>query len=112
MYDLDNRYNACADIRIQMLGSDGDAFAVSNETSGFHAHVYREDGRWKTRIFEKAGKRYWYTTPRASVEEAIGHAVLTALGRTANRPRTRNESRLDALAPRGRMDAAAAAAAV
>ena len=65
MRDLDQRYNTCADIRIQMLGSDGAAFAVGKPASDaleadsasaeFHAHVYLEDG----------SGRYASSTPRS-----------------------------------------------
>lgn len=110
MYDLDHRYNACSDVRIQMLGSDGTAFAVgsarraaedrSTDEADFHAHVYLEDAKWEVRIFGDDGATRHPVFE--SVEAGIGYAVLKALGQRANGERTAEETALDALAPRAR----------
>ena len=109
-------YNAYADIRIQMLGSDAAAFAVGrppgdapeddSRSSGFHAHVYLEDGSWEVRIFDAADPPQ---PTFATVEAAIGHAVLTALSQTATGEPGAGNKALDTLAPRARTPAAAAA---
>ena len=110
MYDLDHRYNACGDVHIQMLGSDGTSFAVgrasvaggdgSSTGADFHAHVYLEDAKWEVRVFGEDGATRQPVFD--SVEGAVGHAVLKALGRRANGQPTADEARLNALAPRAR----------
>jgi len=109
MHNFKQPYNPCADIRIQMLGSDGAAFAVSKTASDtlqadsvsaeYHAHVYLEDGRLEGTHLRRRG-----ATP-AGVRNRRG----------GNRPRGTDRSRpqgqqatdggektLDALAPRAR----------
>ena len=68
--------------------------------------MYLENGSWEVRIFNAEEPRH---PAFATVEAAIGHAVLTALGRTTGKPPTAGEQTLDALAPRARTPDAAAA---